>query len=571
MITELMKLCCAGLFIYAVGFIFLETRVKFHKGFILFGLNILILCIFSGLDLWFKPMSSGNLALIKVQHIAFCFFPPTLLIQLSAFSGQFKKKYWPFCYLPSIVLTLLFSGNALMHPEKGHLVLTGAYNFIFIPYLVAAIIGIIWLCIYGIQKSNERRLFIYHLSAGFIMAFCGILDLFSLYFKKYLSQNLPSFSIIGTILFGFILLYIFTDRLILIIKQNHKLYSKLQDCYTDLEKARSLISTGKSPAIINHETRGYLFSIQFLLQKLKSSSANEANKGLFDKIAKNVNSLYRLNYDLINISKEKIISGNPGFDIVEMINGLSAEHPAAGINLTGFDQKQIIYGDKQRIRKALSVLFSFLISHSLTDINIKLVKDSYVILITIIAGRRESDRKPSDATRKIEFVPENELERLDISIVRYTVEGNGGNVSILKEESETSVEQGFVFYITFPNYAETIESVDKNKDNIVLVKEGIKNIGDIVRIFNNVLVNPHVVQSLEDFPYHMGSDIVIIGSREEIQPLISLDYKKRPRFYILSETQDRIEIIEESSQTADILSEYFVLGEILKMNREVPA
>ena len=564
MITEIMKICCAGLFVAAIGFIILEIKTSFHKSFIFFAASITILCVFSGLDLWFKPMTTNNLTLIKIQHIVFCFFPPTMINQLLAFSGTFKR-FNLLCYLPSTVLASLFISNTMLHLKNGNLVLSNGYNFIFIPFLVIAIIGITGYCIYNICKFKERRVFAFHLFAIFILILCGILDLASLYAKKYLSLELPSITIVGTILFGFILLYIFTDRLIDLIRENRKLYSKLQYCYSDLEKARSLIAIGKAPAIINHETRNHLFSIQFLIEKLKSNTADSPNQELISSITRHLNNLYHLNYDILDFSRKKVMSENLSFDIIELVKSVAVDFTKTRFNWLDFDQKQIIYGDKERIKYAFTTLFSFSISNFSQELNVKFQKDKNVILILIDDDSKILCRKEKAREENYEFMPDNEQERLDISMIRYIVEGNGGHVTILSKETMKSGTRGLSFYITFPNYAEGPELFDKVKDNVVLVKDGLKDLNKIIQIFNNAFVNPHVVQFLDNRPDILEKDLIIIGNHKSIQHLLSTKAGRKHPAYIISEDNSQIQILNEFLQPVGILSENLILNEILNL------
>ena len=54
MIEEILQGCCVGLFVIAIEFIVIELQTKFNRSFILFGVNLILLCLFSSFDLWDK-------------------------------------------------------------------------------------------------------------------------------------------------------------------------------------------------------------------------------------------------------------------------------------------------------------------------------------------------------------------------------------------------------------------------------------------------------------------------------------------------------------------------------------
>ena len=560
MITELLKICCGGLFVAAVGFLILEVKVSFHKSFIFFAVSIMLLSVFSGLDLWFKPMISNNIAIIKIQHIVFCFLPPTIMNQLLAFSGAFKRAKLLY-YLPSLVIASMFIGDIMIYPENGKLILSGNYNLIFMTYFAITAIGITGYCISRVSKVKERKIFLYHLFALLILGLCGILDFVSLYSKKYLLAELPSYSIIGTILFGFILLYIFTDRLIDLIRENRKLYLKLQYCYSDLEKARSLIAIGKAPAIINHETRNHLFSIQFLIEKLKAKTVDNSDQELISNVMRHLNNLYHLNYEILDFSRKKVMSENLSFDIIELVRSVAADFTDTRFRWLDFEQSQIIYGDKMRIKYAFSTLFSFSTSNFSRELKVKFQKDRNVILILIDDDSKTLCQKKEAREGNYDFVPDNEQERLDISMIRYIVEGNGGHVTIISKEAMKSGTSGLLFYITFPNYAESPELFEKVKDNVVLIKDGLKDLDKIIQIFNNVFVNPHIVQFLDDKPDYLEKNPIIMGSYKSVKHLLSTTTGRKHPAYIISEGNSHIQILNELLQPVGILSEHLILNE----------
>ena len=48
--------------------------------------------------------------------------------------------------------------------------------------------------------------------------------------------------------------------------------------------------------------------------------------------------------------------------------------------------------------------------------------------------------------------------------------------------------------MSFPVYAQNMTEEAQRKHPIVLVKEGMDNLPDIIRVFQNVKVNPYIVQ-----------------------------------------------------------------------------
>jgi hypothetical protein len=87
-------------------------------------------------------------------------------------------------------------------------------------------------------------------------------------------------------------------------------------------------------------------------------------------------------------------------------------------------------------------------------------------------------------------------------VVRSIVEVHGGYVSAYSKNVLKKGEHGLSLHITFPRY-ETKENQIERKHGIILIKEGIKNLASLIKIFQNVLINPHVMQNVNELDHKL--------------------------------------------------------------------
>jgi hypothetical protein len=83
-------------------------------------------------------------------------------------------------------------------------------------------------------------------------------------------------------------------------------------------------------------------------------------------------------------------------------------------------------------------------------------------------------------------------------VIKSIVEIHGGYISAYSKNILDNRTHGLTINIAFPIYnSETIRSLDQ-KDFVLLIKDGVENLAQVIRIFQNVLVTPYIVQRVDD-------------------------------------------------------------------------
>ena len=570
MIEEILRSCCVGLFVIALAFIVIEIRTKFNRSFIFFGINLFLLCLFTSFDLWNKYGTYHSAHLTSIQHIVFCLIPPFFCLHLDILAKRVHKKFITFLFFAGLVNCILFALGLMLTQNNDLVILTIPYNLIFGPYFMLSIISIVYLILHNrrLTKGFDKKTFTFHIIGFGVLLIGGVVDFLNLsLMKSHMFLNIPSFSIFGVIGFGIITVYVFTERLIFLINE----HTKLNLAYVDLEKARSLISVGKSTAILNHEMRNSLFSVLFHTEKILEESVTKNNNVLCRQIITTVNNLLNLNHELLDMSKKRIMEseGSSSVDLVKMVKNVietSFTEKKNCFHFLDFPDKQIIYCDKDRMNDVIKRLLDYSISKGSTAINLRLYKDICAVLLIIDDDIKDVVEYCEDRNNA-EFIPTNNKEKREISMMRSTIEANGGHLSVFVKKCFKPPSDGLVYNIALPNYAEAPFKYDKDKDRVVLIKNGLSNLEPIIKIFNNVFVNPHIVQSHEDIINKYDESYIILGSKAELSAFQNHNYNFQ-FFIIASEGDGRVIVKTSFGAELGVLSERLILHDLLKLNRE---
>jgi hypothetical protein len=77
--------------------------------------------------------------------------------------------------------------------------------------------------------------------------------------------------------------------------------------------------------------------------------------------------------------------------------------------------------------------------------------------------------------------------------------------------------------IAFPVYGDEMQSVSDKKDLVVLIKEGVENLAQVIRTFQNVSVTPYIIQRVEDIDVKK----IPVGKSAIYASIRSIDYFKK--------------------------------------------
>ena len=473
-----------------------------------------------------------------------------------------------FMFVLCVLNIILFAFGTMVHQRGDQVILTLPYYVIFCSYFFFFIICAIYLILHNRRLSQmfDKRTFTLHLIGGIILLAGGMIDLCNLsIMKSHMFLHIPSFSIFGVIGFGIVTAYAFTERLVHLINE----HTKLNLAYTDLEKARSLISVGKSTAILNHEIRDSLFSVLFHTEKIRKNSNSDESRVLCGQIITSINNVLNLNHDLLNMSKKRILESKDirpvdiACLITDIIRGDYTEKEKI-FHLLDFSERPIIYCNKERMNDAMMRLFNYSISKGSTKIDLRLYKDTAAILLIIDDNIK--DIAASSTTGNTGFIPNNGNEEREISMIRSTIEANGGHINIYGKNCFNPPEDGLVYNIALPNYDEEPLGNEANKNKIVLIKNGISNFESMIEIFHNVYITPHIVFSHKEIVNKFDSSYIILGEKKELLTLRHLveDY----RMYVVASNRDgRIYIETIWGTDLGLLSEQMIIHEFLQQGQ----
>jgi hypothetical protein len=260
--------------------------------------------------------------------------------------------------------------------------------------------------------------------------------------------------------------------------------------------------------------------------------------------------------------------GSSSVDLVKMVkNVIETFFPEKknSFHFLDFPDKQIIYCDKDRMNDVIKRLFDYSISKGSTELKLRLYKDICAVLLIIDDNIKDVAEYCADGN-SAEFIPVNNKEKREISMMRSTIEANGGHLNIFVKKSFKPPSDGLVYNIALPNYAESPFKYDKDKDRVVLIKNGLSNLEPIIKIFNNVFVNPHIVQSYEDVVNKYDETYIILGSPEELFAFQNRNCNLQ--FFVIYPDGDSRVIVKTSfGVELGILSEQMILYDLLKLNR----
>ena len=566
-------------FLFAIGamFIFIELRTKFDRSFLYFGIVSVLLCAFVAIDIWGLSVLQNpkeQLYWFRLQHVLICWVCPFIVSYIFAFTHTNMPRIVQSVVFVSSIFTILFFTDLTLYTINGTMptrlsyqanIHPGVvYKYIFIPYyIIFAALLIRFIIIKKIaNRGQERRFINFHLIAFLVLITFGAIDLSVV--LRILPESIPSFSIIGILGFVSIISYLFTEHLAQLIVQNKKTFSELQSAYKDLEEASTLKQIGQSTAIINHEIKNYMFIISgnaTLLSKMEKLS--EKGKELLDTISTTAVNLTNFSKDILDLSKAQIIKEKVRLSIDAVITTCIDRHFPKNRQVFDIsDRKSItIHGDWMKLDHVFMNLFRNSMEAGATKINIRMVPGSHTACIVV------EDNGPGCASEvlsemfKAFYTTKKDKggTGLGLSLVRAVVESHGGHISAYSINNPG--QSGLAVNMTFPIFGDTEIGKINRKDNIILIKEGIPDIGIILQRFNNVNVKPYIVQSVDDFRKEKTDRSAIVLTSPEIGAEFG---NSGSNIFIIKKINDSILVSSSASSMAPRpLSEEFILTELI--------
>ncbi len=504
---QLLTVLCALLVSISIIFIVIEVKANFDKSFLIFGIVNLLICSFCIIDIVFQP-SRQILHWTLLQHLIASFFPPFLLWHVRLIKNNIRESLIRFSFLTSTMFSVLFLSGVMLKPTSDDVLTTMFYNITFVPYIIATqiylIIKLSWKI--NVAHLSQKRFLIFYL-AGIIFLSTGALGDLLILITGYGKLRLfPSYSFLGALGFSIAVTMIFTEKLTSIIRDREVTFKKLKEAYRDLEEVQTLKELGQSTAIINHEIRNYAAAISGYSEILGMlPSLDERSKKIVSRINECIKHLTGFSNDILEFSKSRILKDKIPLDLKRLIHNCIDLHfenkkDIFEINVEKSDFDTIVNGDTSKLEQVFINIFKNSIEAKAKKIKINLTSRETVLFCTIEDdGIGCTKEQIGQIFKSFYTTKKNEGGTgLGMCVVRSIIEVHGGHISAYSKNVVENGEHGLSLHITFPRYEiKHIELPEKN--DIVLIKDGIKDLPNIIKVFQNVSINPHVMQNIDEF------------------------------------------------------------------------
>jgi signal transduction histidine kinase len=394
----------------------------------------------------------------------------------------------------------------MFRPSEKEIASTMVYNLTFAPYMLVAMISIIIFLIRNLSRSEaqERKVLFYHILGGIALSIGGIMDMIVLVIGHRIMPQVSTFTTPGLLLFGLIVTYVFTDRLTTIIKDRETTFGKLQAAYREMEEVQSLKELGQSTAIINHEIKNYAFIISGYAQLLLDrGDLSEKNNIMVSTIIETATKMEEFSVEILNFSKARILSDKRPLAIFPLIEACVQMHFPLNQDSVVIEDPNLelsIHGDWNKLEHVFINIFKNAFEAGAKQISIKsLRRDTVLLLVVEDDGKGCTEEQLGQLFKSFYTTKKGKGGTgLGMCIMRSIIESHGGYISAYSKNALNNDTNGLVLNIAFPVYNEEIRQTSNKKDLVVLIKEGVENLAQVIRIFQNVLVTPYIIQRVED-------------------------------------------------------------------------
>ena len=572
MLSFLLKLVCALLMSMSIVFIVIELRARFEKCFLIFGITNVLLSAFCAIDIWIQP-DAQTIYWTRIQHVIAVFFPAFLSWYILLLLRHERVKQIRYLFFIGMCFSLLFATDLMLRPSEKEIIGTHLYNFTFVPYILCAIIAIPVFLFRNIPRSEvqEKKVLLYHLAGIICLSIGGILDMIGVIIGRRVVPEVVSFSTLGLLAFGIVVTYVFTDRLTGIIRDRETTFGKLQAAYKEMEEVQSLKELGQSTAIINHEIKNYAFIISGYAQYLHDSlDLNEKNGKIVSTIIETATKMSEFSKEILNFSKAKILSDKRPLAIFSLIEQCVATHfpnRQDAVAIENTDPDLSIHGDWNKLEHVFLNLIKNSFEANASSVSIKALRRDTVLLLVIEDDGTGCTEDQLGMIFKSFYTTKKGQggTGLGMCIVRSIIESHGGCISAYSKNTLGNGSHGLIFNISFPMYTslkkELPEKAD-TRDPIILIKDGVENLAHIIRVFQNVMLSPHIVQRAEDIDEKKlpGNNPAIYASMESIEVLKRKCGKQRNIHALVNGVKDVVFVAHEmKKETIRTFSENYVL------------
>lgn len=573
-----LQVICSFLFAVGLLFILIELRTRFDRSFRFFGVSLILLCAMTSIDVWIIPKTTSIEQLLfwqRAYHGIACIFIPFSLWYLCILTNSAFLKSIPFLIMVSSLMAACFLGGVMLVAEAGKVQPTLGYNLVFLPYVAFYIFAAHFVILKRINKcaAPERRILRFHLAGFAILILGGLLDIGIM--MGLVGQVITSFTVIGVLVFGIMGSLIFAERFVQILRDRQTTFEKLESAYRDLEQVTALKQIGESTAIINHEIKNYMFMISGNAQLLQEvEPLSKKGHEIVKHIVTSVERLTDFSDDILKLSRTEIIREKHPVNLSELIKGtVDKLYPGrkSAFVLKGLEREGFIYGDWGKLEQVFVNIFNNSFEACLGDeaeIKVRLTTTDTSAILSIEDNGSGCDEEQLGSLFKAFYTTKKNMggTGLGMSITRTIIESHGGKISAYSKNLGIKGETGLKLVITFPVFARNMAEAAQQKHPIVLVKEGMDNLPDLIRVFQNLRVSPYVVQTvgeLGELDFTKDAVTVMVSARTMASQFTRL--AAYPRLCLVSNHERNLYILDHGrGNRPEVFSEEYVVTRMLR-------
>lgn len=582
--TTFLHLICFFLFFGGLLFVTVELASKFDRSFLFSGLLLLFLSLMMGLALWVDPKNWSPIEILNISrffNFVVCVAVIVLINYLMLITKRPNLKLQRMTTFLAIICICGTYSKSVLLIQNNHIMAGYLYRAFFTSLSAYCLCVSLYLLLPALRsfKGESKQMILIHLVGILTIVPAGCIATIITIPEPFINPIKPATIILfsGFSLFGFAMTILFIQRFILLIKDRQVAFEKLETAYTELDQANSLKEIGQSTAIINHEIKNFTFGISGNVQLILDYDKliSEPTKKKLTAIIETTKRMSDFSMDILELSKAKILKEKVEISVYGVMQRCIENHFAAKkrfFSFSGFEQDPLIHGDWNKLDHVFVNVFKNAFEAEATFIRIKAIKSPTVLLLTIEDDGIGCDEK---AFKQIftAFYTTKKNSRgtgLGMPIIKSIVESHGGYISAYSKNLMEGGGHGLVLNVSFPTYSQLNAQTDIPKQNIVLIKEGIENIGPVIRVFQNVHFTPRIVQLLSDVDgreFSMGK-MMVLANPENIVKLQKRNEKFRA--YALMAGNDKQPTVMNVSREgpSEAFSEEFVIANFVLADRE---
>lgn len=233
-------------------------------------------------------------------------------------------------------------------------------------------------------------------------------------------------------------------------------------------------------------------------------SLNADCRKIVTRISDCIARLTNFSNDILEFSRSKILKDKKPLDLISLIKSCIEIHFfSIREKFTLIVEQQcadiFINGDRGKLEQVFINIFKNSIEAKAEHIIITLVASETMILCKIDDdGIGCSQEQLSQIFKSFYTTKKNEGGTgLGMCVVRSIVEVHGGHISAYTKNVIGNGTHGLSFHITFPGY-DAESSNPEIRYNVILIKKDIKDPAFLFRVFQNINIQPHVVQNVNE-------------------------------------------------------------------------